>query len=154
MSIRLRSAGNARALEVGLRSLRWLVDVQKAPAGHFRPIGCTGFFPKGEERARFDQQPIEAHATVSACIEAYHATEDPSWLHEARIAFDWFLGGNDLGLEVYDAKTGGCRDGLQEDRVNLNEGAESTLSFLLALGEMKLVEPNVTQLRRARSIVT
>ena len=77
---------------------------------------------------------------MSACLEAYQATDDTSWLKEARLAFDWFLGSNDLGLELYDAKTGGCCDGLQEDRVNQNQGAESTLAFLLALGEMKLIE--------------
>jgi hypothetical protein len=145
-----RSAGNPRALDVGLQTLRWLVDEQKSPRGSFRPIGSNGFYHRGGERAQFDQQPIEAHATVSACLEAYHATEEPAWLQEARLAFEWFLGGNDLGLDLYDAKTGGCCDGLQEDRVNLNQGAESTLAFLLALGEMKLVESTPATLRPAQ----
>ncbi len=127
------------------------MDQQKAPSGCFRPIGCRGFYPRGGDRARFDQQPIEAHATAAACLEAYHATEDPSWLREARVAFEWFLGGNDLGLDLYDAKTGGCCDGLQEDRVNLNQGAESSLSFLLSLGEMKLVESTPASLRQAQT---
>ena len=118
----------------------WLVDQQKSPTGYFRPIGSNGFYQRDRERAHFDQQPIEANSTVSACIEAYHATDDPVWLQEARLAFEWFLGGNDLGLDLYDAKTGGCCDGLQEDRLNMNQGAESTLAFLLALGEMKLLE--------------
>ena len=113
------------------RNHRPATSARSAPTASTTAIG---------ERAQFDQQPIEAHATVSACIEAYHATEDPAWLQEARLAFEWFLGGNDLGLDLYDAKTGGCCDGLQEDRVNLNQGAESTLAFLLALGEMKLLE--------------
>ncbi len=134
----------------GSKSLRWLVEQQKAPSGCFRPIGSNGFYRRGGERAQFDQQPIEAHATVSACLEAYHATEDPAWLQEARLAFEWFLGGNDLGLDLYDAKTGGCCDGLQEDRVNLNQGAESTLAFLLSLGEMKLVESTPAALRQAQ----
>jgi glycosyltransferase involved in cell wall biosynthesis len=145
-----RSGGSPRALDVGLQALRWLVDQQKAPSGCFRPIGCHGFYRRGGDRAQFDQQPIEAHATVSACLEAYHATEEPGWLQEARLAFEWFLGGNDLGQDLYDAKTGGCCDGLQEDRVNLNQGAESTLSFLLALGEMKLVESTPATLRHAQ----
>ncbi len=146
-----RSGAGPRAMEVGLRTLRWLVDLQKAPSGCFRPIGCRGFFPRGGERAQFDQQPIEAHATVSACIEAYHATEDAAWLQEARVAFEWFLGGNDLGLDLYDAKAGGCCDGLQEDRVNLNQGAESTLSFLLSLGAMKLIESVPASLRQVHA---
>jgi hypothetical protein len=145
-----RSGGSPRALEVGLEALRWLVDQQKAESGCFRPIGCNGFYRKNGDRAQFDQQPIEALATVSACLEAYHATEEPGWLQEARLAFEWFLGGNDLGLDLYDAKTGGCCDGLQEDRVNVNQGAESTLSFLLALGEMKLVESTPATLRHAQ----
>jgi hypothetical protein len=135
-----RSSDHPRALEVGLKTLAWLVAEQKAPAGHFRPIGSEGFYRRGHERAQFDQQPVEAYATVSACLEAYQATDDAAWLKEARLAFEWFLGSNDLGLELYDAKTGGCCDGLQEDRVNQNQGAESTLAFLLALGEMKLLE--------------
>jgi glycosyltransferase involved in cell wall biosynthesis len=135
-----RGAGNAKALEIGLRSLRWLVDQQKAPQGHFRPIGSNGFYRKGQERAQFDQQPLEAHATISACLEAYWATDNADWLWEARNAFEWFLGRNDLGLEVYDTNTGGCNDGLSEDRINQNQGAESTLVFLLSLAEMELLE--------------
>ena len=86
---------------------------------------------------------------VSACIEAYHATEEPFWLNEARLAFDWFLGRNDLGVELYDASTGGCRDGLHQDRANQNQGAESTLSFLLALAELKQLESSLAAFRRA-----
>ena len=145
-----RSGGNPRALDVGLQALRWLVDQQKSPSGYLRPIGSNGFYRHEGERAQFDQQPLEAHATVSACLEAYHATEDLAWLHEARLAFEWFLGGNDLGLDLYDSKTGGCCDGLQEDRINLNQGAESTLSFLLSLGEMKLLESTPATLRQAQ----
>jgi hypothetical protein len=145
-----RSSGNARAVSLGLQALHWLVEEQKSPAGYFRPIGCNGFYPRNHEKAQFDQQPIEAHATVSACIEAYHAADDPFWLQETRLAFEWFLGGNDLGLDLYDAKSGGCCDGLQEDRVNLNQGAESTLAFLLALGEMKLLESTLATYRQVQ----
>jgi len=139
---------NARAMEVGLRTLRWLADLQRSPRGRFRPVGSSGFCRRGQEPAEFDQQPIEAHAMVSAAIEAYHATEDPFWLNEARTAFDWFLGGNDLGAELYDSSTGGCRDGLHQDRANQNQGAESTLSFLLSLAEMKSLEAALAAFRR------
>ena len=145
-----RCGGNPRALTLGLQTLGWLVEQQKSPTGYFRPIGSNGFYHRDRERAQFDQQPIEAHATVSACIEAYQATDDPGWLHETRLAFEWFLGGNDLGLDLYDAKTGGCCDGLQEDRVNLNQGAESTLAFLLSLGEMKLLESILATFRQVQ----
>ncbi len=141
-------AATARPGPLGLQSLRWLVEQQKSPTGYFRPIGSNGFYQRDRERAQFDQQPIEANSTVSACIEAYHASEDPAWLQEARLAFEWFLGGNDLGLDLYDAKTGGCCDGLQEDRLNMNQGAESTLAFLLALGEMKLLESTLATYRQ------
>ena len=135
-----RWADNPRAFEIGLRSLRWLVSVQKAPQGHFRPIGSEGFYTRGRKRADFDQQPIEAHSTISACLEAYRSTNDTAWHEEARIAFEWFLGRNDLGLSLYDSKTGGCCDGLHMDRVNQNQGAESTLAYLIALSEMELLE--------------
>ncbi len=135
-----RSLRNAQALEIGLSSLRWLVSVQRAPNGRFRPVGSSGFFPRGGKRADFDQQPIEAHATVSACLEAFRTTKDPVWHEEARTAFEWFLGRNDLDQPLYDAASGGCRDGLHVDRVNQNQGAESTLAFLMALSEMELLE--------------
>lgn len=145
---------NSEALEVGLHSLRWLTQVQKAPRQYFRPVGCNGFYPKGAEKARFDQQPIEANSMVSACMEAYRATRDIFWLKEAQSAFDWFLGRNDLGLELYDATSGGCFDGLQEDRVNRNQGAESTLAFLLSLAEMNhLLRLQASTVRLSRAFV-
>ena len=145
-----RSGGNPRALSLGLQSLAWLLEQQKSPTGCFRPIGSNGFYHRGRERAHFDQQPIEAFATVAACIEAYHATDESAWLQETRLAFEWFLGANDLGLDLYDPKTGGCHDGLQEDRVNANQGAESTLAFLLSLGEMKLLESTLATFRQVQ----
>jgi glycosyltransferase involved in cell wall biosynthesis len=142
--------GNPRALEIGLASLSWLSDVQRAPQGHFRAIGCNGFYRRGEEPARFDQQPVEACATVAASLEAYRATQDPRWLNDAQSSFEWFLGRNDLGQELYDPGSGGCCDGLQEDRLNRNQGAESTLAFLLSLAEMNLLESSLAAFRQAR----
>ena len=137
-----QSASNATMLEAGLESLRWLVDLQRpeGSAGHFVPIGSNGFYPQGGERARFDQQPVEAQAMVSACLAGYRITSDKFWQKEARRAFEWFLGRNDLNLPVYDPTTGGCRDGLHSDRPNENQGAESLLAFLQALLETKLAE--------------
>jgi hypothetical protein len=124
-----------RALELGLETLRWLVT-QQTRDGHFVPIGSAGFYRRGGPQARFDQQPIEAQATVSACVEAFEATGDRHWRDEARRAFEWFLGRNDLDQPLYNSSSGGCYDGLHFDRVNLNQGAESTLAFLLALEEL------------------
>jgi len=128
--------------EAGLESLSWLADLQRAntEGRHFVPIGSNGFYQRGGDRARFDQQPVEAQAMVSACLEAYRITGDNRWRKEARRAFEWFLGRNDLNLPVYDPTTGGCRDGLHPDRPNENQGAESTLAFLQALLELRLAE--------------
>ncbi len=131
---------HSEALEIGLKSLRWLASVQKTPAGHLRPIGSNGFYVMDGARADFDQQPVEAQAMVSACLEAYRATQDESWSREAKRAFEWFLGRNDLGLPLYDSSNGACNDGLHQDRINENQGAESTLAFHLSLAEMNYAE--------------
>lgn len=138
------------ALEAGLSALRWLNELQTASAGHFRPIGCNGFLCRGDSCAQFDQQPIEACATVGACLEAFRITRDSYFSRAARRAFEWFLGRNDLGLPLYDSSTGGCRDALNQDHVNENQGAESTLSFHLSLAEMRLGE-NLIQTFKAPS---
>ena len=125
----------------GIRSLEWLISVQRSPDGYFSPIGSNGFYRRGEPRAAFDQQPVDACATVAACLEARAVTGDEGWTRQARRAFGWFLGQNQLNQPLYDPSTGGCRDGLHADRVNENQGAESTLSFQLALLEMRGIEP-------------
>lgn len=142
-----RCMNAAPLLETGLKALRWLVRIQTSEGGVFRPIGSNGFYRRGQERAQFDQQPIEAQATVSACIEAYHATGDLFWVAEAQRTFEWFLGRNDLGLALYDAGTGGCRDGLHVDRLSQNQGAESTLAFLLALAEKRALQNILTSFK-------
>jgi len=131
---------NTTMTGAGLESLSWLAELERAHAGHFVPIGSNGFYQRGGDRARFDQQPVEAQAMVSACLEAYRITGDECWRKEARRAFEWFLGRNDLNLPIYDPTTGGCRDGLHPDRPNENQGAESTLAFLQSLLELRLAE--------------
>ena len=131
-------SNNKRMIAAGIESLQWLVAIQHCGDSNiFVPIGSSGTFAEGAERARFDQQPIEACATISACLEAYRLTQEEHWREEADRVFKWFLGANDLQVPLYDASTGGCRDGLHPDRVNENQGAESTLSFLMALFEMQ-----------------
>jgi glycosyltransferase involved in cell wall biosynthesis len=119
-------------LDMGLLSLKWLTTVQTED-GHFVPIGSNGWYDQGGPRARFGQQPIEANAMVEACVEAFNVTRDQSWFDHAVMCFNWFLGHNDLNLPLYDPKTGGCRDGLMADGINQNEGAESSLAWLLSL---------------------
>jgi glycosyltransferase involved in cell wall biosynthesis len=130
-----------RMVSTGLEALDWLMKTQCCETNHhFIPIGSQGFYHQGGEKARFDQQPIEAAGAVSACLDAYRVTGDKRWRTEAWSAFNWFLGDNDLQLPLYDSVTGGCRDGLHPDRANENQGAESTLSFLMALLEMRSLQ--------------
>jgi len=138
---------HGEVFDVGLKSLRWLVETQKSKAGHFTPIGCNGFWTRGGKRARFDQQPLEAYAMVSACLEAYSLTKEDYWREAARRCFEWFLGRNDLGQSLYDSSTGGCRDAIHQDRLSQNQGAESSLAFYLSLAEMTHVE---TSLKREK----
>ena len=119
-------------VDMGLRSLKWLLTIQTED-NHFVPIGNNGWYEKGGTKARFDQQPIEANAMIGACVEAFNITRDKTWIDNAVMCFNWFLGHNDLNMPLYDPKTGGCRDGLMADGINQNEGAESTLAWLLSL---------------------
>jgi glycosyltransferase involved in cell wall biosynthesis len=121
----------------GTTSLAWLASIQCSEDGCFAPIGSDGFYRRGARKALFDQQPLEACAMISACLEASRVTGEPRWADYARRAFAWFHGQNHLQQSLYDPGTGGCRDGLHVDRMNENQGAESTLSFLLALTEMR-----------------
>jgi len=146
---------NHRMIEAGMDSLKWLVAEQHRDDKElFVPIGSNGFYIEGNEKARFDQQPVEATATVSACLEVYRLTEETQWFEEARRVFSWFLGKNDLQVPLYDAFTGGCRDGLHPDRVNENQGAESTLSFLMALLEMQTAKvASADELHQGMSVI-
>jgi len=121
----------------GLRSLRWLMDLQTTPAGCFRPVGSQSFGEEMRLPRPFDQQPLEATATISACRAAWRADPDPRWRADALRAFSWFLGRNDLSVSLVDVETGSCSDGLHPDRANENRGAESVVSWLLALIEIR-----------------
>jgi glycosyltransferase involved in cell wall biosynthesis len=120
-------------LRAGLRSLEWLMAIQTDAKGHFVPVGNNGWYPRGGEKARFDQQPIEALDMIEACLEAHRVTNDPQYLSYAQRCLEWFLGRNDLNAPLYDHKTGGCCDGLHADGPNRNQGAESTLVCFLSL---------------------
>jgi hypothetical protein len=132
--------GRDDMVTTALGTLEWLANLQMAEHGRFVPIGSNGFYPRGGVRARFDQQPVEAQAMISACLAAQACTGEALWARRANLAFDWFLGRNDLHLSLYDPATGGCRDGLHSDRLNQNEGDESSLAFLHALLEIRVAE--------------
>jgi hypothetical protein len=120
-------------IDAGIQALRWLTTLQTTSYGHFRPFGSKGFGKPRQKLAAFDQQPVEAAATIAACIEAWRADGSAEWTSGAMLAFGWFLGENDLRTSLIDSETGRCWDGLHPDRPNENTGAESTLSYLLGL---------------------
>jgi glycosyltransferase involved in cell wall biosynthesis len=124
-------------LAAGLKSLRWLMVQQISEEGLFRPVGSDSFGEKRERPRPFDQQPLEATATISACIAAWRVDGDAQWKDDAARAFAWFLGNNDLLSPLVDVETGSCRDGLHPDRANENRGGESVVSYLLSLAEIR-----------------
>jgi glycosyltransferase involved in cell wall biosynthesis len=136
--------GREEMLDTGLKTLEWLTKLQVDPKGHFVPVGNRGWFSRNGVQARFDQQPIEVQHMADAALEAFRATGDHHWLDEARRCFEWFLGRNDLGQPVCDHATGGCRDGLQAEGLNLNQGAESTLAWLHSLLAMHIATGTAT----------
>ena len=131
------SLGVAQYVAAGLRSLRWLMTLQTTGTGVFRPVGSDSFGAKRKQPLEFDQQPLEAAATISACLAAWRADDDPKWKADAERAFAWFLGSNDLSIPLIDLETGSCRDGLHPDRANENRGGESAVSYLLGLTEIR-----------------
>jgi glycosyltransferase involved in cell wall biosynthesis len=129
--------GDSSLVAQGLEALAWLTTMQVSPSGHFRPVGNETFFKPYQRPAIFDQQPLEAAATIDACSAALELTGDQSWRREAQRAFDWYLGENDLGLAIAIPENGGCYDGLSAHGVNLNQGAESILSYQLSACAMR-----------------
>ena len=132
-----RRLGDAELSRLGVRVMDWLIEVQTAPAGHLSPVGNHGWLPRGGEKARFDQQPIEATTILQAADAAWRATGKARYLAAAEAAYAWFLGGNDLAIPLAEPKHGGCFDGLTEGGVNPNQGAEATLMWLTALEHMR-----------------
>jgi glycosyltransferase involved in cell wall biosynthesis len=124
-------------VDAGLRSLRWLMTQQTTPAGRFRPVGTASFGEQRQQPRAFDQQPVEATATIAACLTAWRADGDAEWKALATRAFAWFLGSNDLSVALVDPHTGSCRDGLHPDRANENRGGESVVCYLLGLAEVR-----------------
>jgi hypothetical protein len=142
-------------VEAGLRTLRWLMSLQTAPSGHFRPVGTRSFGKRHCLPEAFDQQPVEAAATIAACMAAWKAEPVNEWWAHAMRAFAWFLGENDLQLMMIDHDTGACSDGLHPDRKNENKGAESVLSYLLGLADISQFERTIvmSHIRPVSSLV-
>jgi glycosyltransferase involved in cell wall biosynthesis len=124
-------------VDAGLRCLRWLMTQQTASTGYFRPVGSASFGELRKPPRAFDQQPVEATATIAACLTAWRADGDAEWKSIAANVFAWFLGSNDLSVALVDVATGSCRDGLHPDRANENRGGESVVCYLLGLAEIR-----------------
>ena len=139
------STGRQSYIAAGLRSLRWLMALQTAHSGVFRPVGSQSFGDRRQQPRAFDQQPLEATATIAACLAAWHAEADPAWRAHAVRAFAWFLGSNDLSISLIDLETGSCRDGLHPGRANENRGAESVVSYLLGLAQIRRLDRFVAE---------
>jgi glycosyltransferase involved in cell wall biosynthesis len=142
-------------VDAGLRSLRWLMTQQTTSAGHFRPVGTASFGEQRQHPRAFDQQPVEATATIAACLTAWRADGDAEWKAMATRVFAWFLGSNDLAVALVDPHTGSCRDGLHPDRANENRGGESVVSYLLGLAEIRQlarVNAGLTKLTALRAV--
>jgi glycosyltransferase involved in cell wall biosynthesis len=131
------ATSTAAYVDTGLRSLRWLMTLQTTDAGLFRPVGSQSFGEKRRQPRAFDQQPLEATATISACLAAWRADGELQWRDGAMRAFGWFLGENDLSINLIDPQTGSCHDGLHPGRANENRGGESVVSYLLGLAEIR-----------------
>ncbi len=122
---------NRAMVKQGIEALEWLIEIQENPkTGYFSLIGNSGWYQKGRKKANFDQQPVEIAAIIDACHQAYLVTGKKIWIQRIKKAFAWFLGRNDKNEFLYNFKTGGCYDGLHRGGVNLNQGAESLLSWL------------------------
>ncbi|NJD28604.1 MAG: glycosyltransferase [Chloroflexi bacterium] len=124
-------------VRLGLDVLRWLFDAETGPDGRLRPIGNDGWWEPGRDPARWAEQPIEPASLLSAAVAAHGATGDDSWGRLAERAYAWFLGANELGLEVADPERGACHDGLGPGGLNANQGAESTLAWLMRVERMR-----------------
>ena len=129
--------GTPAYVAAGSRALRWLMALQTTATGFFRPVGSESFGDKRQHPQPFDQQPLEAAAAISACLAAWRADGDSRWKADARRAFAWFLGSNDLSAALVDLETGSCCDGLHPGRTNENRGGESVVSYLLGLAEIR-----------------
>ena len=132
-----RRLGNDMLVAKGCAVLDWLVDVQTGDGGVFSPIGNQNWWPRGGERSRFDQQPIEAASMIAAAAAAYKTTRRRRYVDAAEMAYGWFLGDNDTGIPIANPLSGGCFDGLTPSGPNQNQGAESTIMWLIALETMR-----------------
>ena len=144
-----RFVDSNQMLQAGLGVLDWLIDSQTDPAGHLSPVG-NGWWPCGGTKSQFDQQPIEATALLLAADAAYEATGADRYRVAMERAYAWFLGDNDLHVSIADPQRGACFDGLTPQGVNTNQGAESTLMWLIALERIRVAR-SVQRAARART---
>ena len=137
-----RVAKEIRYQQIGIESLEFL-EGKTFHKGYFKPIGCKGWLTKGKEPAKFDEQPVEACETALAFLEAYLVAGDKLYLDRAKTSFSWYIGNNSKNLSLMDSETGGCYDGIEQDGLNQNQGAESVVSFWIAYLAIKRYVKNI-----------
>lgn len=130
--------GNEAMIRQGVNSLTWLLSNQTSAEGQFCPVGSKGADRTNIGTTQFDQQPIEVCGSISACLSAYAVTGSPTFLSQSIWCFQWFLGKNAVSTPVANILTGSCHDGLNSTGINQNQGAESTLSYLTSVAELKI----------------
>ncbi len=133
---------------LGTSVLDWLLAAETGPDGRLRPVGNHGWWPRGGHPAPWDQQPVEPASLVFAAAAALEATGEARWAQAATRAYRWFLGANDHGVPLADPDRGACRDGLGADGANRNEGAESTLVWLLSVERIRELRQGRSESRR------
>ncbi|MCM8901344.1 glycosyltransferase [Caldicoprobacter algeriensis] len=136
MLVAFQATGEQRFRDIGLESLSFL-EKHTFNKGYFKPIGCYGWFEKGGKAAEFDEQPIEACEMLLAYLKAYEITEEDGYLEKAKKCYRWYTGYNSKGVSLIDPETGGCYDGITKDGVNLNQGAESLISYYISILSME-----------------
>lgn len=144
---------DAEMTQQGLESLDWLYNLQVNDEGGISLIGNDGWMRRNGPRARFDQQAVDAMALVEACAEAFRCTQDATWRSRAHRCLEWFLGNNDTQSVIYNYQTGGCSDGLEPDGPNLNQGAESTIAWLVAVLTMHDLSRSAVVAERSKKLM-
>lgn len=123
--------GDEQVRQVAMESLFFL-DSLSFRHGFLSPVGNQGWYRQGVEMPLFDQQAIETMAMVLMYLKAYQTTHEPEFIEKMFVSYQWFLGENILRVPLYDQETKGCCDGLQQTAINRNQGAESTLAYLIS----------------------
>jgi hypothetical protein len=141
--------GRKSHMDAALSTMRFLTDVVIID-GRLEVVGNDGWYQRGGKRAWFDQQSVDAGYIVLLYSQAYETLRDKSYLELAHISNSWFFGNNRSGVQVYDTQTHGCYDAVTEDGLNLNQGSESCICYLLAQCALRDIKHGIQTIEGAR----